>query len=89
MKAIYIIITGDVQGVFYRHHAKKEAKKLDICGWCQNEMNGTVKIFAQAEKENLNKFIDWTKIGSPMSTVEKVEIIETENDNKIKGFEIR
>lgn len=89
MKAYNIKVKGDVQGVFYRHHTKSEAENLNISGWCQNEIDGSVQIFAQGEEENLEKFIDWTKGGSPMSSVDSIDIEESTIQDGLKGFKIK
>lgn len=89
-KAAYKIkIIGDVQGVFYRHYAAKEAKKLGLTGWVQNEHDGTVTIFAQGEIENLKELINWAHEGSPMATVEHVDIEVAEYDEMTKKFEAK
>ncbi len=89
MKAIFISVYGDVQGVFYRHFVKKEAKKLNIFGWCQNEMDGSVKIFAQGEEKSLNNLIEWTKKGSPMSDVKSINTKNAQIEDNLTRFEIK
>lgn len=89
MKAIYILVYGDVQGVFYRHFTKKEANKLGILGWCQNEIDGSVKIFAQGAEKSIESFIEWVKIGSPMSDVKSIKTEKTQLKENLTGFEIK
>lgn len=89
MIAKKITVTGDVQGVFYRHYTKKEATKLGLVGWTRNEHDGSVTIFAQGEEDKVNFLVEWAKTGSPMATVEKVETEETEVDANLKGFTVK
>ncbi len=86
MKAVKVTVKGDVQGVFYRHHTKKEAQKLGLAGWAKNEQDGSVTIFAQGEETEIEKMIDWAKDGSPMATVEKVEVVDADITEGLKGF---
>jgi|GEM_PF-2704746 len=57
MKA-YLIISGNVQGVSYRAHARRAAHQHHVKGFVRNLQNGTVEIFAVYEKpEQLQAFI--------------------------------
>ena len=89
MKRVKIIVNGDVQGVFYRYYAKKEAKKLGLLGWCRNEVDGSVFIIVEGDDSSIDKFIEWSKIGSPLATVDEVVISEEKPTELEKEFEIR
>ena len=89
MRAINITVWGDVQGVSYRYHAKKMALSLELTGNCYNSRDGSVKIFIQGDREKLDTFLSWVNEGSPMATVNRVDIAETKVDESIKGFEVK
>lgn len=89
MRAVRIKITGDVQGVFYRHNAKKTADSLKILGWTKNEHDGSVTVVAQGEEDSITRMIEWSREGSPMATVSDVKIENIDTDESLKGFEIR
>lgn len=89
MKRIKAIVAGDVQGVFFRHNTKKEADALGIMGWCRNEPDGSVYIIAEGDDKPIDKFTKWLKSGSPLSTVETLEIVEEKATGCEKRFEIR
>lgn len=86
MKAVKITVTGDVQGVFYRHHTKAEAQKLGLAGWAKNEQDGSVTIFAQGDEKAVENLVEWTKEGSPMARVEKVVVTSTDITEGLEGF---
>lgn len=88
-KAILIIVTGDVQGVSYRYWAKKEAEKLGLSGWAKNEHDGTVSVFVQGPEDSLKNYLEWTKEGSPLATVEGVETKDSAVDENINRFEVK
>ena len=69
-KKAEIIVFGQVQGVFFRAGVLAEARKLGLGGWTRNEPNGTVKILAQGEESDLQKLIDWCKIGIRFAPLE-------------------
>ncbi len=83
-----IEVTGRVQGVFYRHLAKKKAEELDIKGFVRNEKGGSVFIEAEGKNENLEKFTDWCRKGPDLANVENIKINQREL-KKYKSFEIK
>lgn len=75
MYQAHLKISGRVQGVFYRAHARDEAAKLNLKGYIKNLQDGTVEAILQSpEKKPLFKFKEWTHQGSPSSFVHDVEI---------------
>ena len=86
--ARHIIVSGRVQGVFFRKNTKQKAAELNVDGWVKNTYDEKVEIFAQGNEENLNKFIDWCKQGPPKSTVENIQVTEEHTVNNLKGFSI-
>jgi acylphosphatase len=89
MKRVKITITGDVQGVFFRHFAKQEADRLNLSGWCRNESDGSVFIVIEGDEKNVEHFIRWAEKGSELATVENVEAKEEKFTGLEQGFEIR
>lgn len=87
VKRIHAVITGVVQGVFFRRNTKIEADKLGLTGWVKNNEDGSVELVAEGEEEKLNKFLGWLRIGPPTSRVEKVEYEFLEATNEFKSFE--
>ena len=87
MKRIHILITGRVQGVFYRENCKKAANKLGLVGWARNNPDGTVEVVAEGEEPKLKELLEWCKRGSPSSSVEKVNFSFEEATGEFEGFE--
>lgn len=88
MQEIFLKVYGGVQGVFFRHHAKKNAHGLNLCGWVRNAPDGTVEILAQGAKENLEKLIVWASRGPDSAQVEKIETTWRETTAPYSSFEI-
>lgn len=75
IKHLNIKIYGQVQGVFFRISAQKEAEKLRITCSARNEPDGSVYIEVEGEEGSLEKFVKWCHKGPTLARVEKVEII--------------
>ena len=87
-KKIYLLISGSVQGVFYRAEAKRKAEELNLTGWVKNMPDGKVEVIAEGEEKNLKEFIKWCYNGSDSAVVNEVKAKWTEYEEKFDKFEI-
>lgn len=83
MKHLVIVVTGKVQGVFFRASAKEAADQLSIKGFAQNQPDGSVYIEAEGSEEDLKQFVAWCKHGPSPAQVTHVDIQE----GVVKNFE--
>lgn len=88
LKHFKIIVSGKVQGVFYRAFAKEKADEWNIKGFVRNETNGDVYIEAEAEEEVLYKFIKYCTLGPTHAKINNIEAIPGELVGYTR-FEIR
>jgi acylphosphatase len=88
MKFAEILVTGKVQGVWYRDFVFKNAIALNLSGWVRNNSDGTVSAAVEGEEEIINQLIDKIKIGSPLSKVEDVKVNWQPFENKFNSFKI-
>ncbi len=89
MKRLHLIIKGRVQGVFYRHNAKKKALALNLKGYVKNLDNGDVEIIAEGPEDKLNELIKWCWHGSPFSKVENIEVKWSNPENEYTDFFVK
>lgn len=89
MKRIEVKVYGGVQGVFFRQGVKDMAEELGLTGWVSNELDGSVKIVAEGEEENLQKLVDWCKKGTNWSKVEDIKFEWQEASGEFSSFAIR
>lgn len=87
-KRVTILVSGLVQGIFYRFETSREAKRLNLTGWVKNEIDGKVKIMAEGEEENLEKLIEWAKKGPLLAKVDKIEVKWNKDQKEFEDFEI-
>jgi len=86
---ISMIISGRVQGVFFRYKTQQEAQKLGLTGWVRNLDGGQVEVLAEGAKDKLEELAEWTKRGSRQAQVEKVEIKWLAYEGEFKEFIIK
>jgi acylphosphatase len=74
--AIHCIVSGLVQGVWFRASTQEEAKKLGLNGWVRNLPEGTVEVMACGDKEKVLQLHEWMKKGPPRAKVENLSYEE-------------
>ncbi len=89
IKRIIIKIYGSVQGVFFRVNCADEAKKLNLVGWTRNEPDGSVRILAEGEEDNLKKLVLYCQSGPKFAKVDRVEVGWSEATGEFVEFMIR
>lgn len=72
MKHYTIIVSGRVQGVFFRASTQEQAARLSIRGWVRNEPDGSVRIEAEGDEAALQELIDWCRQGPSAAQVTHV-----------------
>ncbi|MBT3407150.1 acylphosphatase [Candidatus Woesearchaeota archaeon] len=82
-KTYQIIVSGKVQGVFYRESTQNKAKELGLCGTVKNLKTGEVEIFIAGDENIIHKLVDWCKIGPKNSKVNEIIIKEIDNQKFI------
>lgn len=76
MKHISIHVFGNVQGVFFRAHAREFAQRLGITGSARNTPEGSLHIEAEGEEKSLEEFVQWCHQGPPAARVSGVKVHE-------------
>ena len=78
VQTFVIIVSGKVQGVYYRQSAKQKALELGVTGFVKNMPDGSVMLVATGSKGQLNGLLDWCRKGPPAARVTDVKVMEEE-----------
>jgi acylphosphatase len=85
------LVFGKVQGVYFRHSARLEAKRLLLRGIARNLPDGSVEVLAQGRASAVDELRTWLQRGPAQARVEEVRetVLELEEAVPIpKGFEV-
>lgn len=89
MKArAHVLVSGRVQGVYYRSYAQDAARSLGVTGWVRNTTGGQVEAVFEGEEEAVRSMVEWCWRGSPSSRVDKVEVEWEKPTGEFKDFSV-
>ncbi|RIZ64975.1 MAG: acylphosphatase [Methylococcales bacterium] len=89
LNRVRVLVSGRVQGVYFRAFTRKKAVQLGINGYARNLADGQVEIVAEADEAILEKFISWCHKGPITARVDQVIVTSLVIDEGFTGFEIR
>lgn len=84
----HVLISGRVQGVYFRKYTQEAALAAGVTGWVRNRRDGRVETVFEGEKEAVEKMIRWCWQGSPSSFVEHVEVRDEKYQGEFTDFRI-
>jgi acylphosphatase len=68
------VVRGRVQGVFFRGSVQARADHLNATGYVRNCGDGTVEVWAEGERYQLEKLSEYLYVGPPAARVDNVEL---------------
>lgn len=74
VKAVDVLVSGHVQGVFFRARAREQADRLGVTGWVRNEPDGSVAGHFEGDADAVDALVDWCRDGSAYARVERVSV---------------
>jgi acylphosphatase len=74
--AVHGLVSGKVQGVYYRQSTREEAERLGLAGWVRNLADGRVELFAEGEEAAVRELARWLEQGPAGAQVTGVELAE-------------
>lgn len=84
----HVIISGKVQGVFFRAHTKSIADRLGVKGWVRNLPDGRVEAVFEGERDSVEEVIEWCWRGPPAARVTNVEVSWEKFKGDFSSFKI-
>ena len=72
------LVSGKVQGVFYRASTAEQARRLDLTGYAKNLPDGRVEVLTCGEEGKVDELIDWLWKGPPAAKVQSVDVQEAD-----------
>ena len=83
-----VVVTGHVQGVFFRAAMRERAEQLGVAGWVSNEPDGSVRAHLEGPAEAVEDLVEWCTQGPPSARVADVSR-EAGEAAGARSFEVR
>lgn len=71
-----VVVSGWVQGVWFRESCRRQAQALGVAGWVRNNPDGTVEAGLEGEAAAVGTLIDWMRVGPRHARVTDVAVTE-------------
>jgi acylphosphatase len=82
------VISGQVQGVFFRDSTRRRAESAGVAGWVRNTAEGAVEAVFEGDPEAVEEMVEFCRRGPSRADVASVEVVDEEPEGLI-GFQVR
>jgi len=86
MNAARFLVSGKVQGVFFRASARDRAQALGLRGFAKNLADGRVEVLASGDSAAIDELAAWLREGPPMARVDDLERLPALDNEAGEGF---
>lgn len=83
-----VLVSGRVQGVFFRDTCRQRAEREGAAGWVRNLPGGRVEAVFEGEEGAVGRLVKWCGEGPPWARVDSIEVVEEEPRGD-SGFVVR
>ena len=83
-----VLVSGRVQGVWFRESCRREAEARSLSGWVRNCPDGRVEAVFEGEADAVESLVGWCSLGPSRARVVRVEVID-ELPVGAPGFTVR
>ena len=84
----HVIISGRVQGVFFRVETQRAAERFGVMGWVRNKPDGTVEAVFEGQQSAVDAALQWCQDGPNLAVVENVDLKWQDFTGEFKRFDI-
>ena len=89
VKRLRIIVSGTVQGVWFRESTRAEAERLGVKGWVRNLPDGRVEAVLEGEPSAVDRLALWCRRGPEKAEVTDLESVEEPAEGLFASFGVR
>ena len=83
-----VLVSGRVQGVWFRDTCRREAERNKVAGWVRNRPDGRVEAVFEGEPDAVNTLVNWAQHGPPRAAVTAIDVRDEAPAGDV-GFAVR
>lgn len=84
-----MIVSGRVQGVFFRQNTLNKAKELGVFGWVKSLPDGRLEAVFEGEKKKVEEIVNWAEKGPVSAEVNDIKVKWQEYKGEFQGFKLK
>ena len=84
----HVLVSGKVQGVFFRQNTRRQAKVRGVTGWVRNTVDGDVEAVFEGEEQAVNEIVDYCRHGPSFAKVENIQVAYEPYKGEFKDFSV-
>ncbi|HMC05424.1 MAG TPA: acylphosphatase [Actinomycetota bacterium] len=84
----HVVVSGRVQGVFFRAETSRLARSRGVAGWVRNLPDGRVEAVFEGPRPAVESMVEWMRVGPRGAAVSSVEV-GWEGPRGEPGFRVR
>ncbi len=88
MKRVNVVVTGDVQGVFFRSFIRQNALDLGVNGYVRNKSADKVEAVFEGKDKDVDDLVKLCKKGPAGAKIKNVQVKEERYLNEFLGFNV-
>jgi acylphosphatase len=73
-----VVVSGRVQGVYFRDSTRERARAAGVTGWVRNADDGTVEAHLEGPADEVEQVLDFMRSGPPRAEVTDVAATDAE-----------
>jgi acylphosphatase len=85
---MHVVISGRVQGVWFRAGTKEKADELGLTGWVKNTSTGDVEAVFEGDEPAVREMLVWCRRGPPLAKVTAVKETQNQYSGAFPDFSI-
>lgn len=83
-----VVVSGLVQGVWFRESCRRQAVGLGVAGWVRNRADGTVEAHVEGREQDVANVVAWCRVGPPAAEVSRIDVTAQRPEGTV-GFQVR
>jgi acylphosphatase len=91
VRRVHVVVSGRVQGVFFRATCAERARHLGLTGWVRNAERGNVEAVFEGGSDAVEAMVEWCRRGPSAARVQGVDVrdeVPDRADARAGGFDI-
>lgn len=85
----HVLVSGHVQGVFFRGYTQRRANALGVTGWVRNQADGQVEAVFEGDEAKVSEIVAWCRQGPPNAWVTGVDVSYEPYTGAFFSFSVR